>query len=452
MMKSIIEEAVKLAIPTEEEIKKASSVENELRKRLDIILKEYKGLEYKFLGSYARNTWLRGNLEIDVFILFPEDTPIDVLEKHGLEIGRSVVDEFELRYAAHPYVHGLIDGTEIDIVPCYSLKSSERIKSAVDRTPFHHEWLESRIKGKQNDVRILKRFLKSSNLYGAEYSVRGFSGYLCELLIYFYGSFQRLVEEGAGFTRTTVIDIVKGTVSKEKSADCFTVVDPVDSKRNVAANLSIDNLAKFVEKCIKFIESPSIRYFEDKKPFVPSSDQLKEEILARNTGIMLVEFKRPDIVEDNLFPQLDRACKKTYQHLLRRNFCPIRTSYYVTDSYCYLLFETEIKEVSRLEKRMGPPFENYKDVKKFVKKETRYKPFIEGGRYYIYRERKEFKIEEVLINFIERNRRTLGKNLADQMAGLKFFSSEEIFCKFENERLRVFLGEFLGMNFEQGRE
>lgn len=446
MMEDIVKEATNLATPTKSEVTKASMVENELKKRLEKILKDYNGLEYKFLGSYARNTWLRGNLEIDVFILFPEDTPIEELEKKGLEIGKSVVDEFELRYAAHPYVRGRIDGTDIDVVPCYSLKSAENIKSAVDRTPFHHDWLKKRIGGKESDVRILKRFLKSSNLYGAEYSVRGFSGYLCELLILYFGSFQRLIEEGSEFTRTTVIDVINRTVRKEKSAKCFTVVDPVDSKRNVAANLSVDNLAKFVEKCRKFIENPSIEYFEDKKSFVISPDRLRKEILKRNTGLMLVEFEKPDIVEDNLFPQLERACKKTYQHLLRKKFSPIRTSYHVTTFKCYLLFETEIKEVARVEKRMGPPFENNKDVKKFIRKETQYKPFLEDGRYYIYRERKDFRVQDAIINFIKNNKRTLGKNLASQMNGLRFFYSEEIFDKFEDEEIRAFVGGFLGIS------
>ena len=100
-----------------------------------------------------------------------------------------MLDSYEIRYAEHPYVHGIVKGVEVDVVPCYRLKDASRIKSAVDRTPFHHEWLKDRIKGKENEVRLLKGFLKANGLYGAEYKVRGFSGYLCELLIMFYGSF-----------------------------------------------------------------------------------------------------------------------------------------------------------------------------------------------------------------------------------------------------------------------
>jgi len=197
----IIDQALELVIPSKGEVEKAMKAEEELRKRLDDILKSYPQLEYRFLGSYARNTWLRGNLEIDVFILFPEETPIEELERIGLEIGKAVVDEYELRYAAHPYVHGKVFGVEVDVVPCYKLKSPDKIKSAVDRTPFHHDWLKDRIKGKENDVRLLKQFLKANGIYGAEYKVRGFSGYLCELLVVFYGSFLDVVKNAVKLTR-----------------------------------------------------------------------------------------------------------------------------------------------------------------------------------------------------------------------------------------------------------
>ena len=40
----------------------------------------------------------------------------------------------EYRYASHPYVTGLIKTFEIDFVPCYDIRNTKKIKSAVDRT------------------------------------------------------------------------------------------------------------------------------------------------------------------------------------------------------------------------------------------------------------------------------------------------------------------------------
>ena len=211
-VEEVIEEALKLVLPEDEEIRKGKEAEEELRRRLDSL-----GVEYVFVGSYARNTWLKGSLEIDVFLLFPEDVPKEELREKGLEIGKAVLDSYEIRYAEHPYVHGVVKDVEVDVVPCYKLKDARNIKSAVDRTPFHHKWLESRIKGKENEVRLLKGFLKANGIYGAEYKVRGFSGYLCELLIVFYGSFLETVRNARRWTRRTVIDVAKGEVRRERS-------------------------------------------------------------------------------------------------------------------------------------------------------------------------------------------------------------------------------------------
>ncbi len=404
-MKDILLRVLPHIVPDEEEVKRAREAEEEIRRRLEKF-----DVEYKFVGSYARNTWLKGNLEIDVFLLFPEDLPREELEKRGLEIGKAILDSYEIRYAEHPYVHGKVKGVEVDVVPCYKVKDPSNIKSAVDRTPFHHEWLKDRIKGKENDVRLLKRFLKVHGIYGAEYKVRGFSGYLCELLIVFYGSFENLVREATKWTRRTVIDVKNHEIRR---GDRFFVVDPVDEKRNVAANLSLDNLAKFVHLCREFVENPSEDFFFEREFEIPRDEELFMELEKRGTAIFAVEFNKPDIVEDNLYPQLERATKKITEFLERENFMPLRTGFFVA-SKCYLIFECQVKELSRIRRRMGPPFEEEKHVKRFLKDKL-YKPFLEGGRWWVYDERKFTRPEEAVKSYIEKNWQALGKNVGEEI-------------------------------------
>jgi tRNA nucleotidyltransferase (CCA-adding enzyme) len=436
----IIDQALEIVVPSEEEVEKAKSAELELRKRLDDILKNYPQLEYRFLGSYARNTWLKGNLEIDVFILFPEETPLEKLERIGLEIGKAVVDEYELRYAAHPYVHGVVKGVEVDVVPCYKLKSAEKIKSAVDRTPFHHDWLKDRIKGKENDVRLLKQFLKAGGIYGAEYKVRGFSGYLCELLVVFYGSFLDVIRNAVKWTRDTVIDVPNGKVYRKRGVSFF-VVDPVDPKRNVAANLSLDNLAKFVQRCRDFLENPSIEFFKLKE-FVPNDDLLKAEISSRGTSLITVVFERPDVVEDNLYPQLEKACKRIEKFLKDNDFMPLRSGYTADENHCYLIFETQVNELSRIYRHMGPIFEDEENVKRFLSKNPR--TFIENGRFWAFRERKFVKPEEAVEWILKKEYKAMGKNVGEVLKekGFEILKGLDV-LKVNSKELKKFLGEFL---------
>ncbi len=425
-----------LILPSEEEIKKGKAAEELLRKRLDEL-----GVEYMFVGSYARNTWLKGNLEIDVFILFPENVAKEELERMGLEIGKSILDEYEIRYAEHPYVHGKVLGVEVDVVPCYKVKDPRNIKSAVDRTPFHHMWLKDRIKGKENEVRLLKRFLKVNNLYGAEYKVRGFSGYLCELLVVFYGSFIEVIKNATKWTRKTIIDIPRGEVRKGKS---FFVVDPVDEKRNVAANLSLDNLARFVHLSRLFVQEPSKSFFMEKRRDPPSKEVLEKVLKDRGSAIFAIEFEKPDIVEDNLYPQLERAVRKIYEFLERENFMPLRGRYAVRGNKCYLIFECQVRELSRIIRKLGPPFEEERHVKKFLSKNRKFEPFIEGGRWWTYDYRKFHRPEDAVKDFIEKSWRALGKNVGQKLSEyFKIYYGSEVL----NIGLNLEIAEFLGVKF-----
>ncbi|MEM1579154.1 MAG: CCA tRNA nucleotidyltransferase [Archaeoglobaceae archaeon] len=430
-MIEVINEVLKKIIPSEEEVKKAKLAEKILRDRLNSLK-----LEYKFVGSYARNTWLRENLEIDIFIFFPKEISKKELERKIIEIGKKVLDKIELRYAEHPYIHGSILNVDIDLVPCYKVESAERIISAVDRTPFHHEWLKDRIKGKEDEVRLLKQFLKANGLYGAEYKVRGFSGYLCELLIIFYGSFVECIKNAAFWNRKTVIDIKKREV---REGEGFFVVDPVDENRNVAANLSLDNLAKFVHLARLFLKNPSMEFFVPKSKKIDTK-KILWAMQTRETDIFAVEFEKPNIVEDNLYPQLERASKKIFEVLKREGFMPLRHSFLASNK-CYLLFECQVKELSKILRKIGPFFEDLENSEKFLEKKRDFEPFIEDGRWWAYEYRRFRRPEEMVSDFIKKNYQALGKNVGIELSkGFKILKGEELLIPELVEKLAEFLG------------
>ncbi|MBO8183511.1 MAG: CCA tRNA nucleotidyltransferase [Archaeoglobus sp.] len=444
----IVRDVIKEIVPTEQEVSMGQKAKDELERRVKEILRDYPELEYRFLGSFPRNTWIKGNLEIDLFILFPEKKEERDLERIGLEIGRRILDETEERYAAHPYIHGKIMDVEVDVVPCYALKSAEKIKSAVDRTPFHHDWVKDRIKGKEDDIRLLKAFLKASDIYGAEYKIRGFSGYLCELLILHYGSFRDLIKKACSWKRGLVIDVAKGEEHYGGDAPLF-IVDPVDSKRNVAANLSLDSMAKFVEKCRDFYLEPSKGFFKKKEPVKVSGENLKEELKKRGSKILAVIFDRPDIVEDNLYTQLERAKTKLFEFLEENDFMPLNAAYFVSQKKCVLVFETQVKEISKVKKVLGPPFEEWEHVKRFREKKRLYKPFIEGGRYYAFDVRKITKPGEAIQEYIRTNPKALGKNISEIIASYTLLEDEEI-LSLDFDGFFAFLAEFFKLREVEG--
>ena len=115
--------------------------------------------EALLLGSISRDTWLSHEKDIDIFLRFPEDYSKSELEEMVTRIGKKILENTEKRYAEHPYIKGGFAGHMVEIVPCYHIKDATKLKCAVDRTPFHDEFVRRSLGNRRNEVRLLKQFL-----------------------------------------------------------------------------------------------------------------------------------------------------------------------------------------------------------------------------------------------------------------------------------------------------
>jgi len=217
-------------------------------------------------GSLAKGTFLKGNHDIDIFLLIPisYDIDRDFVNKLG-DCLKNKMDRIELDYAQHPYISANIGSWVLDMVPAYDIEDMSHKKSAVDRTVFHTKYVLSHISDKQKDeIRLVKQFLKANNLYGAEMRTEGFPGYLCELMIIHYKSFIGFLEGILDWEIGKFIDIEE--YYKESSNHSFdhplVVVDPTDKNRNVASALSLENFLRLKVIVKQFLEKPSLRYFK----------------------------------------------------------------------------------------------------------------------------------------------------------------------------------------------
>jgi tRNA nucleotidyltransferase (CCA-adding enzyme) len=369
------------------------------------------------VGSVARGTWLRGKYDVDLFMAFPEDVPLTELEEVGLELAKKIGEKLAKRwggkvverYADHPYIKVLFNEFEVDIVPCYDVKDPSNIRSPVDRTPHHNEYVMRYIKGKEDEVRLLKQFLIGAGLYGSELKRMGYSGYLCELLIIYYGSFIECIKAMAKWRRGIVIDIEKHGTKKHR--DPLVVVDPVDPKRNVASALSLDNFAKSIHHARQFLKNPSIKFFIEK-------DEMPELDFSRGTQYIEIEFAKPDISDDILYPQIYKAMDSFERLLTSEGFRTYSKKVCEKDGFVGILFELEVFELPKVRKHIGPPVDERAHAERFYEKyshnaHTLSDVYIEKGRYCIDLRRKYTKAHKLLI---ERMREcSLGKHLKEYL-------------------------------------
>ncbi|MFC7156148.1 CCA tRNA nucleotidyltransferase [Halomarina halobia] len=340
------------------------------------------------VGSTARGTWVSGDRDIDVFVRFPPDLPRRELERYGLEVGRAVLPDGHEEYAEHPYVKGTRGGFEVDLVPCYAVEDATAIQSAVDRTPFHTAYLAERLDDDSaEEVVLTKAFLKGVGVYGSDLRTRGFSGYLTELLVLECGGFRAFLEAVRRWHPPVELD-PEGHAAREFD-DPLVVVDPTDPERNVAAVLSAGNVARLVHHARAFLDEPRVEAFEPRDPDPLDADAMAAHLERRGTTPFAVRFPAPDLVDDQLYPQLEKSLSGVVGELDRRGFDVLRAATFA-DGTAVLFVECEVAERPRIARHEGPPVWVDRHATGFYGKYAdgdAYGPFVDGERYVVERER-----------------------------------------------------------------
>ena len=333
-MKELIEEALKQVEPKLEEKEKLLNLKDKILNEINDL--ELTNVEPKVVGSIAKGTFLEGT-DIDVFLVFLKGTD---LKKEGLDVARKILPNGKELYAQHPYLRGEIEGVGIDLVPCFAIDNSTESISAVDRTPFHTDWVISNISGLENEVRLTKQFLKAIGAYGANSAIGGFSGYLVEILCIKYGGFLNLVKEMSQWRPPVLINKI------DKAPDSpIMICDPVDDKRNVAAGVTLKGLGTAILASKSFIDKPSMNFFYP--------EYKEREFQGNMTSIIL---SLPEGNEETIMPWLQKQGRKIYSAL--SDFEPIAWNANM-DEYGYIVVETGIRELPEIVSHKGPaPWEN----------------------------------------------------------------------------------------------
>jgi tRNA nucleotidyltransferase (CCA-adding enzyme) len=412
-----LKKVLKQILPDRKSEKELKSLARKVLRVANKKAKKYKA-KAMIVGSVTRDTWLPDKKEFDVFILFPKDLKPSELEKYGLQVAKEIVKEmkgtFTLKYAQHPYLSAKINDVEIDIVPSYKIKDTSEVKSAVDRTPFHVAYLQKKLKKKQaNEVRLLKKFLKNHNLYGADAKTQGFSGYLCELLIINYKTFLNLLKAATKWKAQEIIDLEKFYKKEEYNLlkkifknQALIVLDPTDKNRNVAAALSSENFFKFKKVCEEFLKNPCEETFFGKVNYMTDFEFSRMK-LKRGTEVLLIKFKPPKVSSDILWPQLRKFAERIESILEERKYeFKVYGKAVYTDEkdLALVLLELEVYSLPYIQKIIGPYVFDEKNSKAFLEahKNPLVGPYIEDDRWVVEVERRFKTAKEKILDSLSK--------------------------------------------------
>lgn len=405
--------------------------------RIERLARE-KGYNFKALlvGSAARGTWLSGDHDLDIFIAVPDGSDL----KDALDLARQVAPVHVEKYAEHAYIHAHVGGFEVDLVPCYQVEDSSCLRSAVDRTPFHTQYISARIAGLEDQVLLLKQFMKGVGVYGSELRTGGFSGYLTEILVLRYGSFLGVLEAASGWRPGETIDL-EGHSAQEHE-DPLVVVDPVDPYRNVAAALTLDRMFQFVSAARCYLAGPEWEFFFSTGAMPLTDQEILGRMRERGSHLVLVEFKAPDVVDDVLFPQLRKAEESALAMLVRHGFRALRSDVYSAQGLAGMLFELEVAELPAVSRRFGPPAWEGEHLSRFVSAHMQRLsgPYLADGKAVVEVRRKYTLARDLLEKEI--THLALGKHIAVQIrSGYRIYYDLEV-LEVKGREFRTFLARY----------
>ena len=398
-MKQVISKIGKSVVPTKTVEKSKNSiaeiaynlVENEIKKYSEVL-----GLE--FGGSFAKGTWLSKNADVDIFVKFKKTTSEEKFEKISKKIGFDSLKKYSpyVRYSEHPYVEAKIKDTKINVVPFYDVKLGEW-KSAADRSPFHTKLMEKSLTSKmRHEVRILKTFLQSNGIYGAEIAKQGFSGYVSEVLILNFKSFENTIKSISEIKENQII----GKTTK-KFDTSIVIIDPIDSNRNLAAAISDENIGKFVLVSRAFKEKPRLTLFQSKKSKISKK-------YWNNLLVIKFDFKprSPDVI----WGQIKRATTSLSTQLELGGFTVLRSNAHSDQiKEAYLLFFLESTKISDTYTKNGPEFFRESSSKGFISKNLKNTELMwieTSGKIISLEKRKHTEAVKFITEFLKKNLQT----------------------------------------------
>ena len=457
-LSEIMEKALRVFKPTPREEEKVREVAENVIKVTERFSEDLEGvLDVTLEGSAAKNTWIRGREEVDVFVHFEPGIPRDKMEEEIIRLGFKVIEELKgkprLMYADHPYVEGRVDKVRVNLVACYETAPPNWL-SATDRTPYHTKYVREKLEpGQEDQVRLLKAFALGCGVYGAEIRVGGLSGYITELLILAYRDFENALKNISAWSPPITIDIERHYSSRREILEAFPnqrliIIDPVDKSRNAAAAVSAQKLGELILSTKLFLRKPAFRFF--KSP-VKRITLKKLEKKVENRFFLVIESKlRREKPPDVLWGELHRTMKgirKTLQNLgvkVYRSGC-----WTDEESVFTIIYELDRAELPAARLHVGPPAYHQNAVK-FIEKwrksrETVAGPWVEGERIYVLRRVKDIDIPSVLRREIRRGQVGVAKGLKPEIERASMTTNIKLILRkaSRNKKLSSYLSEFL---------
>lgn len=322
-------------------------------KKLNALLLENNIDAYALIGgSFAKNTYLKHDHDIDVFVKFrviegASDLLYDVLSGFKAKRIRASRDYFMVKEGQFVY----------EIVPVLAIEHPDESENTPDVSPFHVEFVRSFTQAKPflcDEIRLAKLFFKAAKVYGAESYIHGFSGHVVDLLVLYYGSFYELLMSIIDWKEKMVIDPLRKISSSDhlnssKTYAPLIVIDPIQRDRNAAAALSKGQFLRLQAYVKSFLDAPSEDFFVFKA-------LTREDILeSHNDFVLIYTLEALEGNKDVVGTKLLKAHEFVVKSAKSFGFSITNTGFEFDGEHALCFICTKEDILSQMYVRVGPP-------------------------------------------------------------------------------------------------
>ena len=360
-----MQEVLKKIKPTKEEQAKFKNSSDSFLKKIKI-----KDTQIILGGSGAKDTWLSGSHDIDIYVVFnykkyaqKSDELSKILEKEL----KKIFPKITKLHGSRDYFQLNHQGYLFEIIPILQISKAKESLNITDISPLHSVWVNKHTKKLKDDIRLAKQFCKANNLYGAESYLAGFSGYVLEILVAHYGSFEKLLQASQLWKIKETVDPEKYYLKKmallhlnqSKLQSPLIVIDPVDKSRNASAALGMEKFILFKKLAKSCLQQPNTNFFTKKEINFP---ELKKEAENKKLNLVYLELQPLTGKRDVVGSKLLKAFQFLEQHLTAFE---IKKSGWDWNKCYFFLGKRELPKVII---RPGPPLNLKQFVNDFKKK------------------------------------------------------------------------------------
>ncbi|HLC50311.1 MAG TPA: nucleotidyltransferase domain-containing protein [Candidatus Nanoarchaeia archaeon] len=348
-------------------------------------------------GSGAKGTWLK-TFDADIFVLFNYKKYQDKSDKLSDILEKTLKKKFKITrlHGSRDYFQIKKEGFTFEIVPILGISNSKQARNITDVSPLHSKWV-ARHKKLANEMKLMKQFCKAGNIYGAESHIQGFSGYVCEILAVYYGSFLNVMKNASKWGNKNVIDVEKyykkdevfRVLNTSKLISPLIVIDPVQKDRNASAALSVEKFESFKNAAKSFLKNPSEKFFKEQ-------DIYNKFVSKKGKNILIIVKANPlqgkiDVVGSKLLKAYDFLLKECEKNGFKSMYSSWEWKKNKDASFYFIFSKKPLSNMVELE---GPPLSMKDHVANF--KKLHKKTSIKRGKIFATEKRKFIRSEQLL--------------------------------------------------------